>query len=886
MAGGSHPFVLFILGLLLVHCAARGNDGGASPTLHRHLTEQEKSNKVKREGLPSNYSTPDYYPTPHGGWVSSWTEAYAKAQLVVSNMTLAEKVNITSGTGYFMGPCVGQTGSALRFGIPRLCLQDSPLGIRDTENNTAFPAGVTTGATWDKELIYARGVAIGEEARGKGVNVQMGPVVGPIGRKPKSGRIWEGFGADPSLQGLAAVQTIQGMQSVGVIATLKHFILNEQEMYRMTDPVQVGYSSDIDDRTMHEIYLWPFAEGVRAGVGSVMAAYNHVNGSLCTQNSEILNGILKDELGFQGFVMSDWYAQDSGVPSALAGLDMAMPGDGAVPLIGVSWWNYELSTAVLNGTVPLERLNDMVTRVVAAWYQMGQDDDYPLPNFSSNTEDAVGPLYPGALFSPTGVVNQFVNVQGNHSIVARAVARDAITLLKNVNETLPLSSSANLSVFGTDAGPNSKGLNSCTDMGCDNGILTMGWGSGTSRLPYVITPEEAIQNVSANTQFYITDTFPSVTPNADEIAIVFINSDSGENYITVDGNPGDRLEAKLAAWHSGDELVVNAAAAFSTVIVVVHTVGPIIMEDWIDLPSVKGVLVAHLPGQEAGNSLVDVLFGDYSPSGHLPYTIPHNESEYPASVDLIDQVLGQIQDQYLERLYIDYRHFLQANITPRFPFGYGLSYTTFNFSDATIISGTTLTQYPPARASKGPTPTYATTIPPASEVAWPTDISSIWRYLYPYLDDPEAATSTAPYPYPTGYSTTPHAAPRAGGSQGGNPALWDTVFTISVKVTNTGTRPGRAVAQLYVELPADALGVDLPPRQLRQFEKTSILSPGDSETLTLPLTRKDLSVWDVVMQDWLAPVDGEGVKFWIGQSVATEDLQIVCTVGQGCESTS
>jgi beta-glucosidase len=285
MADASRLFVFVLLGLWL--CVARGYEYGPSPTAHRHLAEHDKSDRVvKREDLPSNYSTPDYYPTPNGGWVSNWTDAYAKAQLVVANMTLAEKVNVTSGTGYFMGPCVGQTGSALRFGIPNLCLQDSPLGVRDTENNTAFPAGVTTGATWDKELMYARGVALGEEARGKGVNVQMGPVVGPIGRKPKSGRIWEGFGADPSLQGIGATYTIQGMQSVGVIATLKHFILNEQEMYRMTDPVQVGYSSDIDDRTLHEIYLWPFAEGVRAGVGSVMAAYNHVCLSLLRLNKE------------------------------------------------------------------------------------------------------------------------------------------------------------------------------------------------------------------------------------------------------------------------------------------------------------------------------------------------------------------------------------------------------------------------------------------------------------------------------------------------------------------------------------------------------------------------------------------------------------------------
>lgn len=515
---------------------------------------------------------------------------------------------------------------------------------------------------------------------------------------------------------------------------------------------------------------------------------------------------------------------------------------------------------------------------------MGQDDDYPLPNFSTNTEDATGPLYPGALFSPSGVVNQFVNVQGNHSIIAREVARDAITLLKNVNQTLPLSTGASLSVFGTDAGPNSGGLNSCSDMGCDDGILTMGWGSGTARLPYVITPQQAIQNISADAQFYISDSFPSVTASADDIAIVFINADSGENYITVKSNPGDRTTAGLNAWYGGDDLVVDAAAKYSTVIVVIHTVGPILMEEWIDLPSVKAVLVAHLPGQEAGNSLTDVLFGDYSPSGHLPYTIPHNESEYPASVGLIDQLLGQIQDQFTERIYIDYRHFLQANITPRFPFGYGLSYTTFNFSDATLTTGTALTQYPPARPTKGLTPTYATTIPPASEVAWPTEFNSIWRYLYPYLDNPAAATSTAPYPYPTGYQTTPQPAPRAGGAQGGNPALWDTVFTVSLKVTNTGTRSGRAVAQLYVELPEDTLGVDLPPRQLRQFEKTSILAPGESETLSLPVTRKDLSVWDVVVQDWQAPVDGEGVKFWIGESVALEDMRIVCTVGEGCES--
>ncbi|KAJ5669500.1 hypothetical protein N7462_010570 [Penicillium macrosclerotiorum] len=798
-------------------------------------------------------------------------------------MTLAEKVNLTTGTGYLMGPCVGQVGSAERFGIPNLCLQDSPLGIRNSDHNTAFPPGITVGATFNKDLMYARGVGIGEEARGKGVNIQLGPVVGPLGRKPRGGRIWEGFGVDPSLQAIGGALTIQGMQSTGAIATLKHYIGNEQERYRMSSIITKGYSSNIDDRTLHELYLWPFAEGVRAGVGSIMTAYNDVNTSACSQNSKLINGILKDELGFQGFVMTDWFGHYTGVASALAGLDMAMPGDGAVPLLGDSYWGSELSRSVLNGSIPVSRLNDMVTRIVATWYKMGQDQDYPLPNFSTNTEDATGELYPGALFSPSGVVNQYVNVQGDHNITARAVAREAITLLKNDDDILPLQKNDSLKVFGTDAGANSGGLNSCSDQGCDKGVLTMGWGSGTSRLPYLITPEEAIGNMTNNVEFYITDSFPSdVSVGANDIAVVFINADSGENYITVEGNYGDRNSAGLYAWHNGDDLVKAAAEKFANVVVVIHTVGPIVMEEWIDLDSVKAVLVAHLPGQEAGDSLVDVLFGDYSPSGHMPYTIPQSESDYPDSVSLINQPFGQIQDTYTEGLYIDYRHFINANITPRYPFGHGLSYTTFSLSNPAMSVVTALdTAYPSAAPAKGSTPVYNNSIPAASEVAWSsTSFTRIWRYLYPYLDNPESITASDDYPYPVGYNLT-QPEPRAGGGQGGNPALFDTAFTVSVDVTNTGSRDGKAVAQLYVELPS-SLAADTPTLQLRQFEKTSTLVPGQTETLTLSITRKDVSIWDVEVQDWKAPVNGEGIKLWVGNSVA--DLPISCVVGGECSS--
>lgn len=142
-------------------------------------------------------------------------------------------------------PCVGNTGSALRLGFPQLCLQDSALGVASADGVTAFPAGITTGATWDKDLIYARGVALGKEFRGKGANVYLGPTVGPLGRKPLGGRNWEGFGSDPVIQGIAGALTIKGVQEQGVIATIKHLVGNEQEMYRMYNPFQPGYSANI-----------------------------------------------------------------------------------------------------------------------------------------------------------------------------------------------------------------------------------------------------------------------------------------------------------------------------------------------------------------------------------------------------------------------------------------------------------------------------------------------------------------------------------------------------------------------------------------------------------------------------------------------------------------
>lgn len=251
-------------------------------------------------------------------------------------------------------------------------------------------------------------------------------------------------------------------------------------------------------------------------------------------------------------------------------------------------------------------------------------------------------------------MNQFVDVRADHASVALQVAQDAVTLLKNDGDLLPISTAANLFLFGTDQQVNPDGANACTDKACNTGTLGMGWGSGTAQYETFDDPLTAIKTRAANVTSFYTDDFPADgklgTVTEDDVAIVFITSDAGENSYTVEGNHGDRDSSGLVAWHNGDALVQDAAAKFSNVIVVVHTVGPIIVEPWSNLSSVKSILFAHLPGQEAGASLTNILFGDVSPSGHLPYSIPVSEDDYPDSVSLTGFAFGQPQDTYTEGL--------------------------------------------------------------------------------------------------------------------------------------------------------------------------------------------------------------------------------------------
>ncbi|KAI8366157.1 glycoside hydrolase superfamily [Blakeslea trispora] len=584
----------------------------------------------------------------------SWDDAYDKAKLLVDKMTLEQKVSITTGVGWEKGPCVGNTFAVEELGFPSLCLQDSPLGIRMANNVTSGVAGINAAASFDKKAIYERARYMGQEFRGKGVHIQLGPAMNFM-RSPEGGRGWESEGEDPFLAGVVSAETVKGIQDEGVIATAKHYILNDQELNRTTS------SSETDSRTLHELYLWPFARSVEAGVASIMCAYNLVNGTYACEDDYTLNTVLKGELGFKGFVQSDWGATHSTAKSVNGGLDMTMPGD-IIMGDGLTYFGKNLTKAVEKKEVKEDRVTDMAMRIVASWYKMRQDTKFPKTTLNSfNLTDA-----------------PYVNVQSNHKKLVRELGAASTVLLKNEG-ALPIDRKKvnKIAVVGSDAGPNPSGLN-CVDHGCNNGTLAQGWGSGTSYFPYLVDPLAGLSDalgkkvkVVSSLDDWNLEKAAETVKDAD-YAIVFSSSNSGEEYITVDGNKGDRNN--LSLWNNGDELIKAVADANKNTIVVIHAVGAVLMP-WINHPNIKAVVWPGLQGQESGNALADVVLGKVNPSARLPYTIAKETSDYNVKPDPKYNVV------YDEKLLMGYKWFDHAKIEPLFPFGHGLSYTTFNYSN-------------------------------------------------------------------------------------------------------------------------------------------------------------------------------------------------------------
>ncbi|KAK0199392.1 glycoside hydrolase family 3 protein [Desarmillaria ectypa] len=538
-----------------------------------------------------------------------------------------------------LGNCVGNTPAIPSISFPGLC-------VRFANKVSAFPAAINAAATFNRTLIRQRSVAIGQGFRGRGMHVALGPMMN-IMRATAAGRNWEGFGGDPYLSGEGAYETVMGLQSTGVQATEKHFINDEQEHFRYTS------SSEADD--------------------------SYINGRFACQNDKTLNGMLKTKLGFPGY----WQAKLS-TGSINLGLDMTMPGN--TPS------DSEIS-AVNQVTVPETRVDDMETRILAAWYLLGQYSGYPDVNFDA--------------WDINAPVNTHVDVQSDHKNLIRAIGQASTVLLKNSQRALPLGAPRTLAIMGSGARNSTLGPNGYTDRLGNYGVLAMGWGSGTTEFPYLVAPLDALtakasaDGTKASPSTSDTDLDAAANAAAGkDVVIVFITADSGEGSDPVEGQQqtywcvssaltypkghfGDRND--LLAWHGGDALVQKIVSVNPNTIVAVNSVGPMTMEDWIDNENVK--VWSGLTGQEAVNAVTDVLYGVYNPSA----------SDYPAAVIYSNSSLI-LDIPYKEGLFIDYRHFDAQEIKPRFEFGFWLSYTTFEYSHLSV-SGSTAGNIPTGAGS-------------------------------------------------------------------------------------------------------------------------------------------------------------------------------------------
>jgi beta-glucosidase len=691
----------------------------------------------------------------------TWDDAIALATVFAKQMTLEEKCNMTAGV---IGTCIGVISPVPRLNFSGFCLQDSPSGVAGhVQFSTPFAAGIQTAATWDRDLFYQRAAAIGHEFKAKGVHYALGPTMN-LARNALYGRNWEAFGADPYLSGENSYYYVQGLQDQGVVANAKHYICHEQETFISNnvskntaaerDNVNShGYSVNLDDKTMHEIYLWPFADSVAAGAGSIMCAYNQINGTDACQNDKALNGLLKGELGFRGNVFSDWGATRSGIPSVLGGLDIDMPGRD-------NFMGVNLVPAVKNGSVPEARIDDMMIRILAPYYLLGQDQNYP-------------------------PINLNYDAMGDHHLLNRVIGTTGIILLKNDNNTLPFNTGTDkyYSIYGSPAGRKSDSLDPYRVPGID-GALYQGGGSGYVHPTYFIDPLTTLLIKARDDHLqiqYVTDQDDYATINRSLTnngftgghCLVFINAWSAEG--------PDR--PNLFAYHDGDKLVNTVAAYCHSTIVIVNSVSHLNLESWIENPHITAVVWAGLPTTEYGPVIADVLFGNYNPGGKLVFTIAKNDSDYGTNIT------ETYNSNYTEGVFLDYRHFDKYNITPRYYFGYGLSYTTFSFSTLII-----------SKAGEG---------------------KHVEKSFY-------RQRPTSPYI---------------------NKDLlkfYDPVYTITFTITNTGNVDGSEVAQLYLNFPEEAAE---PPKVLRGFERV-YLEAGESKIVTLPLTQRDVSYWNVVNQKW------------------------------------
>ena len=691
---------------------------------------------------------------PASAWMNTALSPDERAALVVKEMTLDEKISLLHGTGMKgLGPMsplsVKSNGGAgyvvpiPRLGIPAIQISDAAYGVRMSGENgrysTALPDNLAGAASWDLDAAYEYGALIARELRAQGYNMTLGGGVN-LTREPRDGRTFEYMGEDPFLAGKMVGRVMKGEQAQHVIGDIKHYAMNDQESGR--NAVNVN----IDKRSMRESDLLAFEIGLReSNAAAVMCAYNRVNGDYACENQYLLTDVLKKDWNFKGFVLSDWQGTHSTAKASAAGLDHEEPAE--------IFYADAMKKAVEAGQVPVSELDDHVHRILRSMFAAGVIDDPP--------------------------VKSVVDVQGGFE-VAQKIEEQSIVLLRNEHSLLPLdaSNAGSIAVIGAhaDVGMISGGGSAQVDPPGGNAIMPPGQGNTTwqAHIWFPTSPLKAIRASAPHAKVqYDPGTDPAsaaaLAKKAD-VAIVFAHQWESE---------GMDLDNLSLPEHQ-DDLIARVAAANPHTIVVLETGSPVTMP-WAD--HVSTILEAWYGGSRGAEALARVIFGEVNPSAKLPITFPRTEADLPhpsivkpprASTTndepdawkKIAAGLPAFQITYDEGLKVGYKWYDAEHKEVLFPFGYGLSYTTYNYSDFKVSPGKTV--------------------------------------------------------------------------------------RLSFKITNTGSRAGAEIAEVYAALPESA---GEPPKRLVGWSKVK-LDAGESKEVAIEVDPEYLSIFNVDRDAWqLVPGD-------------------------------
>ena len=544
-----------------------------------------------------------------------------RAAALVAQMTLEEKCDYIGGSkdGFYIRPID-------RLGIPLIRMADGPQGVRNNTKSTLFACGVAAAASWNEDVVYEMGVALGQDSRARGVHILLGPGVN-IYRSPLCGRNFEYMGEDPILAGNTAAQYIKGVQSQGVMATVKHFALNNQEFNRH------HVSSDADERTMYEIYFPAFKAAVDAGVASVMSSYNLVNNVHAAENKWLLTDVLRNEWGFQGFVMSDWTSTYSTLGCICSGLDLEMPQGFCM--------NYETIKPLIETGVIREK-----------------DIDTKVENILSNM------IAYGFLDRPQ--LDTTIKEDNPYSCeVAYKLSCESAVLLKN-SGVLPLRKGGKIALMGPRAD-----------------IIPCGGGSGSVDPLYSISLYEGMKQLGED--FPVT----LVAENDKSAAAQLKDADVVVISVGFDKNTEKEDHDRTFSLPAGqDEMIEFALANNENVIVVIYAGGGIDMSRWQD--KVSAIVMGWYPGQEGGLAIARMLAGEFSPSGRLPLTIEARVEDNPTYTNyyvenpLTKRGHSTLNVTYGEGVFVGYRGYEKNGVQPAYSFGHGLTYTTFEYSDIAV----------------------------------------------------------------------------------------------------------------------------------------------------------------------------------------------------------